>query len=104
MAAGSIPWLIDATLQPGRYRMQISDSQQCGNNMFGPEFELIAAEIVPGDIDGDGQINMVDYGLFQDCFTGAGGGPIELSCELADLDGDDDVDLLDFAAVSWPTE
>lgn len=49
-----------------------------------------------GDCDNDGDVDLVDFGSFQLCFTGPGGGPIAPGCECADSDSDDDVDLVDF--------
>lgn len=49
-----------------------------------------------GDFDGDGDVDLVDFGQFQICFTGPGGGPLTPTCAAADFDGDNDVDLADF--------
>ncbi len=49
------------------------------------------------DLDGDGDVDLPDFGQFQFCFTGPGGGPVGPACECVDLDGDGDVDLDDFA-------
>jgi hypothetical protein len=49
-----------------------------------------------GDCDDDGDVDLVDFGSLQLCFTGPGGGPIAEGCECADSDSDDDVDLVDF--------
>ncbi len=51
----------------------------------------------PGDCDGDGDADLVDYDSFLQCFTGPNEGPIESECECADMDADDDVDSGDFA-------
>lgn len=47
-----------------------------------------------GDCDEDGDIDLVDFGSFQLCFSGAG--PAAPGCECADFDQDGDVDLIDF--------
>ncbi|MDO8630812.1 MAG: choice-of-anchor V domain-containing protein [Phycisphaerales bacterium] len=57
----------------------------------------------PGDLDGDGDVDLADFADVQTCFgDGAGGG-----CEYADLDGDSDVALIDVeawvAAITGPT-
>ena len=52
---------------------------------------------VPGDVDGDGDVDLRDHAMRADCFTGPGvsRGP---ACEFADFDGDGDVDLVDVAS------
>ncbi|MCK4342869.1 MAG: hypothetical protein KAY37_14220 [Phycisphaerae bacterium] len=48
-----------------------------------------------GDLDEDGDVDMVDFEAFTACMYGPGNG-IPLPCEKADLDYDVDVDLRDF--------
>ncbi|MCH7701804.1 MAG: right-handed parallel beta-helix repeat-containing protein [Planctomycetes bacterium] len=58
-------------------------------------------EIVPsgtGDFDGDGDVDLVDFGMLQVCFAGANGEPIDPTCIPGDFDDDGDIDLLDYAA------
>lgn len=50
-----------------------------------------------GDMDGDGDVDLVDFGEFQLCFTGSTG-TLSTGCECADFDGDNDADLVDFGA------
>jgi hypothetical protein len=52
---------------------------------------------LPGDSDGDNDVDIVDFGAFQLCFTGSGE-TLAPGCEWADFDGDGDVDLIDFGA------
>jgi endonuclease/exonuclease/phosphatase family metal-dependent hydrolase len=50
------------------------------------------------DWDGDGDVDLVDFGVFQLCFTGADAGSIDHGCVWADSDSDADVDLVDFGS------
>ncbi|MFH1745530.1 MAG: hypothetical protein ABIG44_00650 [Planctomycetota bacterium] len=52
--------------------------------------------VYPGDIDGDGDVDIDDFNIFAGCLSGPDV-PVESACEPADLDGDEDVDLPDFA-------
>jgi len=49
-----------------------------------------------GDVNADGVVGLSDHALLADCLLGPGGA-LSASCCLADLDGDDDADLADFA-------
>ena len=69
-----------------------------GNFDGAAAIDMGAYEYVPADLDGDGDVNRVDYGLWADCL--AGPAVVHLTgCGLADLDGDNDIDLRDFARV-----
>lgn len=47
-----------------------------------------------GDLDGDEDVDMVDFGLLQQCLTGVDG-TADPACEAATLDADNDVDVDD---------
>jgi len=47
------------------------------------------------DADGDSDVDQVDFGLWQQCFTGDGGAITESRCECFDRDRDGDVDSND---------
>ncbi|MGB9626553.1 MAG: immunoglobulin domain-containing protein, partial [Phycisphaerae bacterium] len=49
------------------------------------------------DFDGDGDVDLSDFAVFQACFNGPNQSPREPGCLPADFDGDADVDLADFA-------
>ena len=52
-----------------------------------------------GDANSDGRVDLLDFAVFQICFTDAGG-RVETGCERSDFDGDADVDGVDFLAFS----
>jgi hypothetical protein len=52
--------------------------------------------VLPGDFDGDADVDGDDLVVFRSCFTGPHLGPPSTGCEETDLDGDDDVDQSDF--------
>jgi len=49
----------------------------------------------PGDMDGDGDVDQEDFGLFQSCLTGPNVSQDDPTCHLAKLDEGDDVDGAD---------
>ena len=71
-------------------------------------FLMTPAPPDPGDLDGDGDADMADFVLFQQCLTGPAGN-LQGPCQDADLEGDGDADLRDFHALvlhftgpQWP--
>ncbi len=48
------------------------------------------------DADGDGDVDISDFGRFQLCFNGANRPPTQAGCDDADFDDDNDVDLADY--------
>ena len=48
-----------------------------------------------GDFDLDGDVDMLDFARFQECFTGSGG-EYEEGCEPGDIDGDGAIGLRDY--------
>ncbi len=51
----------------------------------------------PADFDGDGDVDLGDFSLFQMCFNGPNTPPALPGCAAPDVDADGDVDLSDFA-------
>lgn len=51
-----------------------------------------------GDMNGDSNVDQDDFALFEACFTGSDGGPIEPACEPGDFDEDGDIDCDDWSA------
>ncbi len=57
----------------------------------------IQPEIIPGDFDSDGDVDVVDVAAFADCFGGVSSTNTRPECETFDFDADGDIDLADFA-------
>ena len=60
---------------------------------------LVVGPPVPGDFDGDGDVDGDDVAYFKSCATGPGVAQNAPSCVNADLDGDADVDQSDFGLI-----
>ena len=58
--------------------------------------EIAVTRLWLGDLNADGLVDAVDFGLLVECLLGPEM-PIFAECVGADLDGDSDVDLADFA-------
>lgn len=52
-----------------------------------------------GDLDSDGDVDLVDQGLLDECLAGPDGPPVQAPCDRADADLDEDVDLRDVAVI-----
>ncbi len=90
------------------------DSYDCNHNLVPDECDLALGNasdcdgdgridacndggvcILPGDTDGDGDVDLVDFTVFDACITGPGG-TIPPGCQSVDIDQDADVDMRDF--------
>lgn len=81
-------------LQAGDYRCMVSSAY--GNALSDPAtLTLIGPPIAPGDLDLDGDVDQVDFGLFQACLTGQSVPQNDPQCAGALLDRDTDVDMTD---------
>jgi len=68
------------------------------NDLFSSEehfYLQVTSTPVPGDLDGDGDVDLDDFDTFVACFTDSGG-RIIAGCEACDLDGDEDLDCADW--------
>ncbi len=66
-----------------------------GNGVLQISYDTFC-EPPPGDCDGDFRVDAYDVAHFQNCYTGANGGPIPPHCTCVDLDGDGDIDQTDW--------
>ena len=73
-------------------RLRVTDNE----GMIDEATLAIAVKTVPGDFDGDGDVDQKDFGHFQACYSGSGE-LVGAGCENADLTDDGDADLGDFA-------
>jgi len=88
----------------GGFRIGATIGQPDAGVLTGGEFELVGgfwaaatlAAPLPGDIDGDGSVDLEDFEILVDCTTGPGA-ELGIECGGADLNGDGAVDLLDFS-------
>lgn len=72
-------------------RLRVTDNE----GMIGETAVAVVVRNVPGDFDGDLDVDQEDFGHFQVCYSGSGQ-LADVSCQDAVLDGDGDVDQDDF--------
>ena len=86
--------LLPATYQ---YRILSRENNPDGGaslTMRSPVRSFTVIPTTPGDFDGDGDVDMSDFGRFQACYTGQGIPQNHPNCTSALLDEDADVDDL----------
>ncbi len=93
----SFPMGIDVDLD-GRPRF-IDDPFTPNTGVGEPPVDMGAYELMLGDAQDDGDVDLFDFAGWDDCVTGADGGPYVEGCRSFDFDGDLDVDLIDFAGL-----
>ncbi len=83
---------------PDSFSVALNMQSPAGNFGFRP-----AARMCMGDFDGDNDIDEDDRTTFSACFTGPGGGPLDILCSVGDFDEDNDVDCSDWDAfvLAW---
>ncbi len=95
-ATGLVGGWTPGTADLGNHTVEI-----IAENSAGTDAESWVVQVVSGkDFDLDGDVDQVDFGLFQRCSSGDGIGFSE-GCARADLSGDGDVDAEDFS-LFWP--
>ncbi len=80
---------------PGSYTVSLTATGPGGNDTE-TKVNYVVARTNIGDMDGDLDVDLTDFGYFQACLTGPGLGPVTGGCLYADLDLDLDADLEDF--------
>ncbi len=92
------PQLLEPTASPTvttLYTLTVTDSQNVSDS--DSVLVTVSPSNIPGDLDGDGDVDQVDFGLFQACYTGPDVPQDDPACIWARLDDDDDVDADDLA-------
>ncbi|MHC4066918.1 MAG: FG-GAP repeat domain-containing protein [Planctomycetota bacterium] len=105
------PWLPVASSAPnsGRYQWSLASGLPTSSichlrytlgavSAVTPQPFTILGAFLPGDYDGDGDVDLTDFAEFPACMTGPEGGPLAPGCVAFDFEPDDDVDLDDYAA------
>ncbi len=83
-----------ASADAGTYRCVVT--AECGTATSNTAALTVSGPpAVPGDLDGDGDVDLDDFALLQVCRNGPGIAPTGPICPQADLDEDDDVDGAD---------
>lgn len=94
--------LLISDLPTGQYYYRVLSSEANpdvnGARMYmrSPVRSFSIRHLVPGDLDEDCDVDQVDFGLFQACYSGPGVVQESPECTGARIDQDDDVDVDDF--------
>jgi hypothetical protein len=108
------PLTISVPLEPSKpgfphtLKLVIADMAPSGSDgvldtaAFVSDLQFVPCHCPPQDADGDADVDLADFGLFQGCFNGPNrpwnrSGRDEIACVCFDDDRDGDVDLADYA-------
>ena len=58
---------------------------------------ILPGTFTPSDADCDGQVDLTDWALLNDCLSGPADGSLSLECQSRDIEQDGKIDLADFA-------
>ena len=86
----------------GQYALSLASSIEGATNFAGIAADLIDGWIIvphTGDTDGDGDVDLVDFGALAGSYDTSGHDPAT-SWPNGDFDGDGDVDLVDFGTLA----
>ena len=85
-------------VDPGTYWLVVGPVTADDSSACGARYTAIVTQTAPcpGDMDGDGDVDLDDYAVFAGCMAGLPGCTPE-QFDQADLDDDGDADLQDFA-------
>ncbi|MGD8451899.1 MAG: autotransporter-associated beta strand repeat-containing protein [Phycisphaerae bacterium] len=86
LTAGAVSGTFDTVTGPGQFDVT------CNANSV-----IVTSVTLPGDLDGDGDVDIDDFSAFTGCMSGPDLAPPD-GCDAAKLDADQDVDLADFAS------
>jgi len=79
----------------------VPTTDPCGSQPNPTRVDALAAinaTLRLGDANGDGLVDILDYGKFMMCLSGPGGGHLGSECRFADFNNDDKVDLVDYSS------
>lgn len=97
-ATGNAQKRLSWTLSNLAYSRYYASVQAIDTAFAGSPWTVEQAVVVPAatDYDTDGDVDLVDFRHFRDCFNGPNRAPLQAGCSDADSDSDNDVDLVDF--------
>jgi hypothetical protein len=106
VSAGAVTTTTGSLLNAGQSGIGNAASRTHAMSAGGiPGIVHLSMRRLPGDIDGDGDVDLDDHAIFADCMNGPRVSVPPRDCrpehfELADVQGDNDVDLGDFGVIA----